>query len=338
METGAVRMGAGELVASKMWDAIAAPALDYDPLVTISVHANTATLAALAPLGDVTKAARKAATGGREHCHSAARMATGILNAESRRSTRCATAVARIMRKPNTGVQKKVLRHIAGGTAGCKRAQKALAQVARNTGTAGVIAGWRKPSSVNARGARKICVMLADAKARRAAREHSHTKESLELYESIRKVHGTGVLPRKILRGDYCGQLMHQQIRASATYLNAYTGRHGRVCTHTRCLQRKETNKHAVVECGRYATARQQFALETGITITSANYVDVMALNAKKLNIAPDTLSTALCRLLAHIMKKHRKENNNNASVAIPLECNQRRSIIRVNRSEQAPD
>ena len=40
METGAVRMGAGELVASKMWDAIAAPALDYDPLVTISVHAN----------------------------------------------------------------------------------------------------------------------------------------------------------------------------------------------------------------------------------------------------------------------------------------------------------
>ena len=93
-----------------------------------------------------------------------------------------------------------------------------------------------------------------------------------------------------------------------------------------------------MVECGRYATARQQFVLETGITITPANYVDVMALNAKKFNIAPDTLSTALCRLLAHIMKKHRKENNNNASVAIPLECNQRRSIIRINRSEQAPD
>ena len=87
------------------------------------------------------------------------------------------------------------------------------------------------------------------------------------------------------------------------------------MCTHTQqCLQKKETNEHAVVECGRYATARQQFALETGITITPANYVDVMALNAKKFNIAPDTLSTALCRLLAHIMKKHRKENNNNAS------------------------
>ena len=63
-----------------------------------------------------------------------------------------------------------------------------------------------------------------------------------------------------------------------------------------------------------------------------------MALNAKKFNIAPDTLSKAVCRLLAHIMKKHRKENNNNASVAIPLEGNQRRSIIRINRSEQAPD
>ena len=180
--------------------------------------------------------------------------------------------------------------------------------------------------------------MLADAKARRAAEEHSHTKESLELYDSIRKVHGTSVLPRKTLCGDYCGQLAHQQIRASATYLNAYTSRHGRMCTHTQCLQRKETNKHAVVECGRYATARQQFALETGITITSTNYVDIMALNAKKFNIAPDTLSKAVCRLLAHIMKKHRKENNNNASVAIPLECNQRRSIIRINRSEQAPD
>ena len=41
--------------------------------------------------------------------------------------------------------------------------------------------------------------MLADAKARRAAEEHSYTKESLELYESIRKVHGIAVLPQKVL-------------------------------------------------------------------------------------------------------------------------------------------
>ena len=74
--------------------------------------------------------------------------------------------------------------------------------------------------------------------------------------------------------------------------------------------------------------------------ITTANYIDVMALNAKKLNVAPSTLAKALCQLLAHIMKKHRQENSNDntASVAVPLECNQRRSIIRITQSEQAPD
>ena len=210
--------------------------------------------------------------------------------------------------------------------------------VARSTGTAGVIAGWRKPSSVNARDARKNCIAIADVKTRRAAGEHSHAKDSLELYENIRKVHGRTVLPRKILCGDYYGQIVHQQIRASATYLNAYTTRNNRMCTHAQCVHKKETNKHAVVECGRYEAARQQFALETGITIATNNYIDVMALNAKKLNVAPKILATALCRLLAHIMKKHMKENKNNASVAIPLERNQRRSIIRINQSEQAPD
>ena len=112
------------------------------------------------------------------------------------------------------------------------------------------------------------------------------------------------------------------------------------MCTHAQCMQKKETNKHAVVECERYATARQQFTLKTGVTITTANYVDVMALNAKKLNVAPSTLAKALCQLLAHIMKKHMQENSNNntASVAVPLECNQRRSIIRITQSEQAPD
>ena len=213
-----------------------------------------------------------------------------------------------------------------------------VAQGARNTGTPGVVAGWRKPSTVNARGARKNCIMLADAKARRAAREHSHAKESLELYENTRKVHGSAALARQVLCGDYRGQLAHQQIRASATHLNAHTGRHNEVCTHAACLHKKERNKHAVVECERYATARQKFTLETGITIMSTNYVDVMALNARKFGIAPNTLATALCRLLAHVMEKHRLENKNNASVAIPLECNQRRSIIRTNRSEQAPD
>ena len=53
-----------------------------------------------------------------------------------------------------------------------------------------------------------------------------------------------------------------------------------------------------------------------------------MALNATKLAVQPEVLSKALCRLLAHITKKHRRENN--VSVATTLgNSNQRRSIIR---------
>ena len=91
------------------------------------------------------------------------------------------------------------------------------------------------------------------------------------------------------------------------------------------------------MECERYAAARQQFALETGVTITDANYVDVIALNAKKLTAQPKVLAKAVCRLLAFITKKHRRENNI-ASVAQSLDGNQRRSIIRTNQSEQEPD
>ena len=94
---------------------------------------------------------------------------------------------------------------------------------------------------------------------------------------------------------------------------------------------------HAVVECKRYTAARTQFQLETGVSITAANYVDIMALNAKKLGTQPETLAKALCRLLAHITKKHQRENNN-VSVAATLESNQRRSIIRTTPSEQPPD
>ena len=180
-------------------------------------------------------------------------------------------------------------------------------------------------------------VAIEDVKATRAAAEHSHVKESLELYQAIRKTHGVTTLPRKILRGDYLGQLTHQQIRAAATRFNAYTGRHGRNCTHAQCAGKRETSRHAVVECKRYATARLQFTLETGVEISVANYIDIMALNAKKLAVQPEVLSKALCRLLAHITKKHRRENN--VSVATTLgNSNQRRSIIRTDQSEQPPD
>ena len=93
---------------------------------------------------------------------------------------------------------------------------------------------------------------------------------------------------------------------------------------------------HAVVECKRYTVARQQFVLDTGVTITADNYVDVIALNAKKLTVQPKVLAKAVCRLLAHITKKHRRENNI-ASVAQSLDSNQGRSIIRTSQSEQEP-
>ena len=173
-----------------------------------------------------------------------------------------------------------VLRHIASGKAECKRAKEGLVQVARNTGTGGVIAGWRKPTPVNARDARQNCGAIANARARQAARENSHTKDSMDIYQAIKKTHGTDILPRRALCGDHLGQLMHQQIRAAATRLNAYTGRHNRKCTHAQYPNAKDTNRHAVVECNRYTTARHQFTLETGVSITPANYVDIMALKA----------------------------------------------------------
>ena len=67
---------------------------------------------------------------------------------------------------------------------------------------------------------------------------------------------------------------------------------------------------HAVAECKRYTAARTQFQLETGVSITTANYVDIMALNAKKLATQPEVLAKALCRLLSYITRKHKRENS----------------------------
>ena len=54
---------------------------------------------------------------------------------------------------------------------------------------------------------------------------------------------------------------------------------HGRNCTHAQCVAKRKTSRHAVVECKRYAAARMQFTLETGLEITVANYIDIMSLN-----------------------------------------------------------
>merc|ERR1712185_262339 len=81
MDSGALRIGAGERVTTVLWNTMVAPAMEYDPLVTISAYANQSTQKVMAPVEAATKAARQAATAGREHCDSAARMATGIHDA-----------------------------------------------------------------------------------------------------------------------------------------------------------------------------------------------------------------------------------------------------------------
>ena len=73
-------MGAGGLVTTKMWEAMVAPAIDYNPLATCAALANATTKKWMAPVNKVTAAARQAATGGRAHCHGAARTATGTMD------------------------------------------------------------------------------------------------------------------------------------------------------------------------------------------------------------------------------------------------------------------
>ena len=92
-----------------------------------------------------------------------------------------------------------------------------------------------------------------------------------------------------------------------------------------------------MVTCPRYTEARQQFEAKTGIRICEANYIDIMALNYRKLGLDSKVLATALCRLLAQIARTHTKMNKI-ASVAHPLGSNQRRLIIQTNRFERPPD
>ena len=78
---------------------------------------------------------------------------------------------------------------------------------------------------------------------------------------------------------------------------------------------------------------------ETGITITAENYIDVMALDAKKLGVASNILAKSLCHMLARIVAD-RGGGYQNVSVAFPLEdeSNQRRPIIQASRPEREPD
>ena len=247
--------------------------------------------------------------------------------------------MARIMKKPAANVQRKVLQHVSRGATDCRRAQQGVRQVETLACTAGATAGWRKPSTVKASLARKNCVRAADALVRRQARNHSHVRASMELNNRIRQLHGSETLPRSVLCGDHLGQMIHQQIRASATRFNAYTGKADRACEYCEQAGTTETNKHVVAVCPKYSAHRAKFQQETGIAVTANNYVDVMALDAKKLGVASDVLAKALCCMLARIVTDYGC-GYKFASVAVPLEdgSNQRRPIIQTSRSEQAPD
>ena len=100
-----------------------------------------------------------------------------------------------------------------------------------------------------------------------------------------------------------------------------------------------ENNKHVVAVCPKYAVHRRKFQQETGIAVTAENYIDVMALDAKKLGVASNVLAKSLCHMLARIVTD-RGGGYQNVSVAFPLEdgSNQRRPIIQASRPEREPD
>ena len=91
--------------------------------------------------------------------------------------------------------------------------------------------------------------------------------------------------------------------------------------------------------CPKYATHRRKFQQETGVTVTAENYIDIMALDAKKLGVASNILAKSLCHMLARIVAD-RGGGYQNVSVAFPLEggSNQRRPIIQASRPEREPD
>ena len=140
------------------------------------------------------------------------------------------------------------------------------------------------------------------------------------------------LLPNYLTYGDRYGYAMHQQIRASATSLRAYTtkatsGQPVRgECEHTTCISKKETNRHIIIECNAHNAARAQFTAETGITVTHNNYVNVMAIDGNTFSIPHTILAKALYKLLSSIFRKRYAKTN--SSVAHSLGCNQWRFAV----------
>ena len=183
-------------------------------------------------------------------------MATGIHDTDIRRSARCATAIARVMKNKENTMLQKVVRHMAHGTAGCRRAKQGIRHVEKIAGTTGVAAGQRKPSTVHAKDVREDCTANADHTVHEQVNTHTHTREAWVLYKAIKRTHGAPTLPVKVLCGDRLGQITHQQIHATATRMNAYTGYNNRYCSYRNCHHKIESNKHTVVSCPRYTEAR----------------------------------------------------------------------------------
>ena len=119
---------------------------------------------------------------------------------------------------------------------------------------------------------------------------------------------------------------------------NAYTGNASRIREY--CDPPPvEDNIHVVAICPKYAVHRRKFQQETGVAVTAEKYIDIMALDAKKLGVAGNVLAKSLCHMLAHIVTD-RGGGYQNVSVAFPLEdgSNQRRPIIQASRPEREPD
>ena len=96
---------------------------------------------------------------------------------------------------------------------------------------------------------------------------------------------------------------------------------------------------HAIAQCPRYAAARDSFSRTTGVILCEATYTDVMAINYKKLRTDKMVLANALCKFLAQVATMHARHNKKDfASVAFPLGCNQRRSVISPPLAERVPD
>ena len=55
---------------------------------------------------------------------------------------------------------------------------------------------------------------------------------------------------------------------------------------------------HVIAQCPRYATARANFTRKTGVTLCEATYVDIMAINYRKLQVDKTVLAKALCTFL----------------------------------------